>query len=59
MNLFNLFGLKRKSDIFCPFEDFFELHNSATERKKDKKWVKKGNFLTNRNSLNEFNTSNN
>tara|TARA_R110000868_G_scaffold173829_2_gene410225 strand:- start:12621 stop:12791 length:171 start_codon:yes stop_codon:yes gene_type:complete len=33
---------------------FFELHSSATEEGKDKKWVKKGNFLANGKSLNEF-----
>ena len=33
---------------------FFELHSSATEEEKDKKWVKKGNFLANGKSLNEF-----
>ena len=47
MNSFKLFGLKRKLDIFCPVEDFFELHSSATERKKGEKWVKNGNFLAN------------
>jgi len=47
LNWFKLFGLKRKLDIFCPIEVFFELHSSATERKKGKKWVKKGNFLAN------------
>ena len=36
MNSFKLFGLKRKLDIFCPVEDFFELHSSATEGKKDR-----------------------
>jgi len=53
MNPFKLFGLRRtrpirygrELDIFCPVEVFFELHSSATEGKKDKKWVKKGDFL--------------
>src|SRR5690606_8178631 len=52
--LIKLFGLKRtrpirygrELDIFCPIEDFFELHSSATGGKKDKKWVKKGNFFS-------------
>jgi len=47
VNSFKLFGLKRKLDIFCPIEDFFELHSRATEGKKGKKRVKKGNFLAN------------
>ena len=47
MNSFKLFGLKRKLNIFCPIEVFFELHSRATEGKKDKKWVKKDNFLAN------------
>jgi len=47
LNSFKLFGLKRKLDIFCPVEDFFELHSIVTEGEKDKKWVKKGNFLAN------------
>ncbi|HET8736062.1 MAG TPA: hypothetical protein VFM69_05665, partial [Pricia sp.] len=47
MNSFRLFGLKRKSVIFCPIEGFFELHSRATEGKKDKKRVKKGDFLAN------------
>ncbi len=41
-NSFGLFGLKRKSDVFCPIEGFFELHppaeragSRATEGKKD------------------------
>ena len=45
MNSFKLFGLKRKLGIFCPVEGLFELHSIAMEGKKDKKWVKKGNFL--------------
>jgi hypothetical protein len=45
MNSFKFFGLKRKLDIFCPVEAFFELHSRATEGKKGKKWVKKSNFL--------------
>tara|TARA_R110000868_G_scaffold173829_1_gene410213 strand:- start:21239 stop:21361 length:123 start_codon:yes stop_codon:yes gene_type:complete len=36
---------------------FFELHSSAMEEEKDKKWVKKGNFLANGKSLNEFNNN--
>jgi hypothetical protein len=36
-------------------EGFFELHSRAMEGEKDKKWVKKGNFLANGKSLNEFN----
>ncbi len=36
LNSFRLFGLKRKSVIFCLIEDFFELHGRATERKKDR-----------------------
>ena len=52
MNSFKLFGLKRKLDVFCPIEIFFDPdsyreHSSATEGKKDKKWVKKDNFLAN------------
>jgi hypothetical protein len=47
MNSFKLFGLKRKLDIFCPTEDFFELHSRAKEGKKGEKWVKKINFLAN------------
>ena len=47
MNSFKLFGLKRKLDIFCLIEAFFELHSRATEGKKGKKWVKKINFLAN------------
>jgi hypothetical protein len=55
MNSFKLFGLKRTRPIrygrelgvFFPIEVFFELHSSATEEKKGKKWVKKGNFLAN------------
>jgi len=31
------------------------LYSRATERKKDKKWTKKGNFLANGKSLNHFN----
>jgi hypothetical protein len=30
------------------------MHSSATERKKDKKWVQKPNFLANGKSLNHF-----
>jgi len=45
MNSFKFFGLKRKLDIFCPVEAFFELYSRATEGKKGKKWVKKSNFL--------------
>jgi len=58
LDSFKLFGLKRKLDIFCPIEEFFELHSSATEGKKDKKWVKKSNFLANRKSLNGFHIKN-
>jgi len=47
MNSFKLFRLRQKLDIFCPVEDFFELHSGVTEGKKDKKWVKKDNFLAN------------
>jgi hypothetical protein len=47
MNSFKLIGLKRKLAIFCPIEVFFELHSSATEGKKGKKWVKRGNFIAN------------
>jgi len=47
MNSFILFGLKRKSGVFWPIEGFFELHSCDTEGKKDKKWVKKTNFIAN------------
>ena len=47
LNSFKLFGLKRKLDVFCLIEAFFELHSSATEGKKGEKWVKKSNFLAN------------
>ncbi len=47
MNSFKLFGLKRKLGFLYPIEGFFELHSLATERKKDKKRVLKGNFLAN------------
>jgi hypothetical protein len=47
LNWFKLFGLRRKLDIFCPIEVFFELHSSATEGKKDEKWAEKSNFLAN------------
>ncbi len=54
MNSFKLFAFKRKLVIFWPFEGFFELHSMATERKKGKERTKKGNFLANGESLNEF-----
>jgi hypothetical protein len=47
MNRFKIFGLKRKLNIFCPIEDFFELHSRAMEGKKGKEWVKKGSFSAN------------
>ena len=47
LNSFKLFGLKRKLDVFCPIEAFFELHSRATEGKKGKKWAEKSNFLAN------------
>lgn len=38
--------LENKKNLL-KLEDFFKLHSSATERKKDKKWVQKANFLAN------------
>lgn len=52
MKRFKLFAFKRKLVIFCPVEDFFELDSRATEGKKGKRWVKKGNFLANGSSSN-------
>lgn len=40
--------------IFVQLKAFFELHSSAMEREKDKKWAKINNFLANCKSLNEF-----
>ena len=38
MNWFKLFAFKRKLDIFCPFEAFFELHSPEfSGLRKDKK----------------------
>ena len=34
MNLFQLFGFKRKLEVLSFVEDFFELHSIATEEKK-------------------------
>jgi hypothetical protein len=54
MNSFKLFGLKRtrlpdgqELALLCHVEDIFELHSKATEGKKDKNRVQKGDFLAN------------
>ncbi|QMU62948.1 MAG: hypothetical protein GKR88_00780 [Flavobacteriaceae bacterium] len=54
MNLFKLFGFRRKLEVFSSVESFFELQGSATEGKKDKNRVENGNFLANSKNLNEF-----
>ncbi len=54
LNSFKLFAFKRKSVIFWPFEGFFELHSRVTKGKKGKERTKKGDFLANGKSLNEF-----
>ena len=47
MNLFKLFGCKRKLDVFSFVEGFFEFHSSTTEGEKDKIRAKNNNFLAN------------
>ena len=47
LNLFKLFGCKRKLDVFSFVEDFFEFHSRATEGEKDKIRAKNNNFLAN------------
>ncbi len=47
MNSFKLFGFKRKLEVFSFVEDFFKLHSSATEGKKDKNRAENSNFLAN------------
>ncbi|QMU65605.1 MAG: hypothetical protein GKR88_15830 [Flavobacteriaceae bacterium] len=47
MNSFKLFEFKRKLEVFRTVESFFELHSSATERKKDKNREENNNFLAN------------
>ena len=42
MNSFKLFGLKRKLDIFCPIEDFFELHSPEASGLRKEKKIKSG-----------------
>ncbi|SNY94526.1 hypothetical protein SAMN06265377_0186 [Flagellimonas pacifica] len=37
MNSFDLFEMKRKLEVLCTVENFFELHSWATERKKGEK----------------------
>ena len=55
MKWFKLFVFKRKCSILCPIEVFFKMHSRTMERKKDKKWIQKTNFLANKKSLNHFN----
>ncbi|QMU65222.1 MAG: hypothetical protein GKR88_13575 [Flavobacteriaceae bacterium] len=47
MNSFKLFEFKRTLEVFKAVEGFFELHSSATERKKDKNRVENNNFSAN------------
>lgn len=46
MSSFKLFGFKRKLEVFCFLENFFELHNSATEGKEQNR-VENSIFFSN------------
>jgi hypothetical protein len=47
LNSFKLFGFKRKLKVFSLVEVFFELHSTATERKKEKNRAENDDFLAN------------